>query len=583
MPGSESGGLPSYRGYEYQIIVSVWVALDLMHRRGLCSFIEIEPASQEDVAAKLCVKDEEAEATVGAEGPEGTIHIQIKHRSKFWNVADFRALLETPEKRGTRGPHPRERALARLQADANLRYLLITDAEVHPDLKALTVDKIGQASSANSIDDLTSAAEVASRIAVIEKRVQRYVEREIDDLLEQFGRVPAGRAPACREEISGSVRRRLLGERESRLTLAEVDEIIERHGGRPPSNGDDFVRPSNYAELENRLEKWPYALLLVGPPGIGKTYVALQLLQAHRRMERPFEVLKDPRPYDVRAALQRSGRVLFYFEDPWGTYKLTQDASMWVDELPRLIIEANGSPDKRFLITSRTGLFADAAGFLGSQQAKGKVQRAFGAYVASIHEDHFDTHARTEILHRQMRNARRWQKDWVTDNAKTVVKALTVPQAIVSFMNQVKQLSAASRPKLETLLKESQVEAIGNVVARQVRELEAAMSAVVLWAFLTTNVALTEAFARNVSIRMYEGARLDLDVPRLMRFLVESGWLTYRGDVITAHPSVIAGLEKVVDAEPVKSDRVLRALFEALLHENQMQTAMRSTYPREGV
>ncbi|WP_438006438.1 hypothetical protein WME89_48970 [Sorangium sp. So ce321] len=573
MSSSQTGGVASYRGYEYQIIVSAWVALELMLRRGLCSAIDVEPASQEDVAAKLEVPAESADTSLIAKGLEGPIYIQIKHRSSFWNEGDFVALLKTREKRGTRGPQPRERALARLQAEKSLRYLLITDAEVHPNLKSLIVVEIGERSSAVRIDDLTSVPDEASRVGILEKRVMRYVEKDIDDILEQVGFVPAGRAPACREELVQAIRKRLLGERESQLPLLEVESIIERCGGRPQGSGYDFVKPANYAELEGRLEAPPHALLLVGSPGIGKTTVAYQLIDTHRRKERPFEVLESPRPHEVRAALRRSGRVLVYLEDPWGRYKLEQDANLWTDELPRLIAGARGNPDKRFLITSRTGLLVDAVGLLGSEQEREKVQQTLGAYVASINEEHFDAAARLEILKRRMRGGHRRQRDWVGDRAATIIGRLTVPQAIVSFTDRLKHSDSDQDINLDALLEESQVEALGGVVARQVRELDATMSAVVLWAFLTTSTKLTDALARDLSVWLGEEAGLDVDVPRLISFLVASGWLSRESDRIKAHPNVIAGLEKTLDAEKAKSDRVLRSLLEVLVRNSHMRMA----------
>lgn len=572
---SEGRGLPPYRGYEYQIVVSVWIALDLMLERRLCDSVEIEPASQEDIAAELLVPSELAETTLDASVADGPIHVQIKHRASSWNEADFRGLLEPAQKQGTRGPPPRERALVRLQVNPKLRYLLITDAEIHANLKRLVVASIGDESSAQAIDSLTDRAEIASRIAVMEKRLQRYVERDIDEILERVGNVPAGRASACRYEIIEAVRKRLLGKREPRLDLAEVEEILERHQGRPPSAGGDFVQPFIYAELLRRLEEPPHALILVGPPGIGKTAAALELIEVHRRMQRPFEVLSDPRPYQVRTTLRRSGRFLFYFEDPWGSYKPADEASLWADELPRLIVEAGGHPDKRFLITSRTGLFAEAVETWGSGRGQEKARRALHTYVTSIHEDHFDARARLEILHRRMRGAGRRHRDWVNDHASEIVRRLTVPQALVTFANQVKLLSGAEEPKLEELVQESQVEAIGAVVARQVRERAAISSAVVLWALLTTGMGPTEALARNLSAWLDESTAREVDLPLLIGFLVKSGWLTRRGDGVTAHPSVIAGLEQVVDAEVTKSDRVLRALLAALVNNDCIEMATR--------
>ena len=72
---AESKGQPAYIGYEYQIFVTVWVALELIFQRGL-PHIEIEPASQEDIEAQLNVNREEASAIFRTE----TLAIQVKFR-----------------------------------------------------------------------------------------------------------------------------------------------------------------------------------------------------------------------------------------------------------------------------------------------------------------------------------------------------------------------------------------------------------------------------------------------------------------------------------------------------------------------
>ena len=53
--GSRPAGNPSYAGYEYQISVTVWAALDLMLAKGVTEALRVEPPSPEDIEAALIV------------------------------------------------------------------------------------------------------------------------------------------------------------------------------------------------------------------------------------------------------------------------------------------------------------------------------------------------------------------------------------------------------------------------------------------------------------------------------------------------------------------------------------------------
>lgn len=62
-----SPGNPGFSGYEYQIEVTVWVALDLMLAKGATDEIEIEPRSEEDLQAAV---PDPAAASLGLVDPD---------------------------------------------------------------------------------------------------------------------------------------------------------------------------------------------------------------------------------------------------------------------------------------------------------------------------------------------------------------------------------------------------------------------------------------------------------------------------------------------------------------------------------
>src|SRR4051812_24494709 len=76
-PGS---GAQALAGYEYQVDVSVWAALDLVLAKKLAGNVELEPTSQEDIEASLAATDPGTVA-VGLAMIHRKLVIQAKHRS----------------------------------------------------------------------------------------------------------------------------------------------------------------------------------------------------------------------------------------------------------------------------------------------------------------------------------------------------------------------------------------------------------------------------------------------------------------------------------------------------------------------
>lgn len=131
MKNDEGGANPSYQGYDYQKLVTVWVALRLMFGpRASTDQVIVEPASHDDVKALLAVPEEKAEASLKI-AASGELHVQIKFKGAgAWSAKEFAGVVNDKAAKGTKGPKPRPRAKALLLADSSRRYVFITNSSV---------------------------------------------------------------------------------------------------------------------------------------------------------------------------------------------------------------------------------------------------------------------------------------------------------------------------------------------------------------------------------------------------------------------------------------------------------------------
>lgn len=132
---SGGAGRDGLAGYEYQIDVSVWLALDLLLANKQAHELILEPASQEDLEGEL--EESEPGRVIGElQVKNYRLVVQAKLRTgDAWNVAGIKALLAY-------GSEKRISAAKRL-ADPKVRYLLVTSAALNGKATGLRVRNPG--------------------------------------------------------------------------------------------------------------------------------------------------------------------------------------------------------------------------------------------------------------------------------------------------------------------------------------------------------------------------------------------------------------------------------------------------------
>jgi hypothetical protein len=161
--GQDAGsGAHSLAGYDYQVDVSIWLALDLMLGSGQARMVELEPGSEEDLEAQLAVNEPGRVTTrVGLDGY--TLVVQVKLRGgDAWSVSGINRLLN-------HGSATRLSAAQRL-VTSTIRYLLVTSAALNGGTQGLRVKRAGSWPKKSGMPTSTAKllpADAPGRVAII--------------------------------------------------------------------------------------------------------------------------------------------------------------------------------------------------------------------------------------------------------------------------------------------------------------------------------------------------------------------------------------------------------------------------------
>jgi hypothetical protein len=141
-------GVAPYRGYEFQIEATAYLALELMFALRWTTHIDVEPLGGEDIATPMSERAARP-AWLTAANPVSLL-IQIKSNGTgHWTPAEFRKVIEGKE----RVPNAKRRQSTRvwpaeaLRNDPSVRFLFVTDAQVRGDLSDLRLNELCAASS----------------------------------------------------------------------------------------------------------------------------------------------------------------------------------------------------------------------------------------------------------------------------------------------------------------------------------------------------------------------------------------------------------------------------------------------------
>ncbi|MCY1083660.1 HEAT repeat domain-containing protein [Archangium lansingense] len=565
---SETGATRAYAGYEYQILVSLWVALVLMFEQEGTNHIELEPASQEDIEADLLVKSEEASSPLVV---ARRLIFQVKLHSTPWTVSEFERVLKGSASSGG----SRRSALQRLIDEPQHHYVLITNAQLPRSLQGFRIESPMEQSSNPSLSKKVHLPEgvdrtaLARRIGILDQQRDEWVSTQIHKLLSQRLFVPSTAVDACVKQLMEHARDRLLNRAPREWTRAEILRTAESFGGNPLGSSElrAFVPPLNYADIQNRLGK-DHAVLLQGPPGAGKTQVLEKLKHEYRILKDPFAVCAPQTPRELREAVHKPGRIFIELEDPWGKFRQEPGGPRWYSELPSLLKLA--SDDKKIVVTTREAILHESG-----EDPPGTFQR----FAVSLTYEHYDEEARRRILENKLVGARPWQVELVAAFEQRILKELQAPLSLDHFADRMKGLKTDKAFDLDEMLRTCSVGQLAPRFVEEVLSLEwkAVPAAIWLWGLLSlsqrSTVHTDEANEWKEFLKRHEHRPVPWN--KLLEWMLAGRWLIREAGHYRVHSTTVEGLQRILRAESDQAEAILKELLPSLAAANRVDDAFR--------
>jgi hypothetical protein len=575
---SETGATRAYAGYEFQLLVSVWVALELLFKEKAADALELEPASQEDIEAQLRKPPRDPSAVLV---PLKRLIIQVKLHGGPWSAFEFDRVLKGRAPLGG----TRKSALQQLMDEPEHRYVLITDAQLPRNRQKFRVDGLLAPSRSPTLSRKIGLPKgvdrkaLAQRIGVIEQQHPDRISARIRSLLSEQLLVPSMHVEACKDRLLEQARRRLLKSAAREWSRTEIIQAAESFGGSPLPGAElrAFVPPGNYEHIQTQLNRL-HAVLLQGPPGAGKTQVLEKLEYEHRVQPEPFAVVPPPKtPDELREALKKQGRFFIKVVDPWGTFERGPGADRWFNELPALLKHAD--PDKKIVVTTREAILHSS----GEDAAE-----TFRPFAVLLTYDHYDYEARRQILENRLVGARFWQREWVRAFEQPILTTLQAPLSLDRFADKVRAIERVEDFDLDVMLRVCSVEHLASRFVEELRHLdwEAIPAAIALWGLLSlaqnSTFRMQEANSWRVLLRRYLRGVVAWD--RLLAWMTAGRWLTHEEGQFHAHSTTLEGLTRILQTNPGHADEVLVALLSGLVATERLEDAHRLVkhLPRNG-
>jgi hypothetical protein len=553
--GESGAGAASLAGYEYQIDVSVWLALDLILVSRLAEQLVLEPASQEDLEATLI--DSEPGRLVSQVPMTGyTLIVQAKRLGgDAWTPTTLRTLLE-------HGSDTRLSAATRLK-NSDSRYLLVTSAGVNGDARKLNRRRAGTWPAPSAMPGVITRGidhDISGRIAVIANQDDERLLGDINRLLAEGCRVPNARLNDCRTKLREEARTRIARAGGGRWKREDLEAVIRLHEGYLASTPEleHYVHPNNWDQLRAAMAG-ESAAIIIGQSGTGKT-LATKMLYDELRKEihgltrvpirlGPSQLRDDTTPSPV----------LYDIEDPWGRFDFDPDSRPWNDQLGDFLAAAR--PDRMIIATSRFDV-AQTSGALGTVKP----------WVVKLEAENYGKSERKLLYQSRIDSLPRDLQPLARDSERQVLDTLATPLEIQKFFDAMRTqgLDGLKKPScfVTAAIDRAHQNSIEQTVIEQIEARDDVRAAAIVWALLAANDKLTRSVLREIEDGLADtDTTMEKGVSPLVDFLVAARNLRQSdGGIITYyHPRVEAGITRALKEHRQTVRQTLRRLIDLIV------------------
>jgi energy-coupling factor transporter ATP-binding protein EcfA2 len=590
----KQGGLPGYRGFEYQIDASIWIALELMlHKEQIIEML-VEPDNAEDVEVMLTAPSRLPAKPFPQDSQTATVQVMVSTRQRMlyqmktrstgpWTDSAFKEVVGDglESQKPKRGPTPRARALRMLLTDSGLSYMLLTDAGTDADLFSLswsTLHPEGYVGvPSKDFFDATlrkQADQLAGRLLIMSNLTSELLGFRIAKLLTETAKVPHIRLAPCVDKLKDAFRQRLLGTAPALFKRDELLAILKAHEGLISRKDDLFyVPPIDLAAIEARLDRGRW-IVLVGPPGAGKTMLATHLASSHRKGDPPFRVVWEHASLGrINEVIDVSGPTLTIVGDLWGTSSYVGE-STFAHDLFGLIDTA--SPDKRFIITARSDIYAKVPEHVRDRIANNVVEFSEKNYGADL---------LWKIVERSS-GANDAQLNALAPMREEILQRLVLPSALRKFAAQL------DRDAMRIVLPSADGDEVGanlnrHLVTTWIAEAEAATRgthvrellkqwhddvgehATLLWLMSEATEVIEIDQLRSVASNIRRETKVKLKPVEFVEFLSSNELASVANGEVRIHSVVLESLASIVRSRPSMADEFAIAFLSSILEQTR--------------
>lgn len=548
-----NSGTSSLTGYIYQKRVSVLLALDIVAASKTAQRLVLEPVSEEDLEAEIENEVDAAAATAKLNGYQLVVQCKFRSTGPF-GVADVKRLLA----HGTVRMKPKDR----LNASPNVRYLLITNADLSGEARKLAVE-VGEWPRAVPASLKSELGENASsRVGILSVLDNEKLRGRINTFLSTRFKVPDANIENCIQALESAALARMLGQNAGIWARAEIEQVLEQFGGFTGTSEalEGYVRPTNWDDLSRKLDE-QHAVVIVGASGTGKTRASKALLAELQQRSNGLEVIYVNGGPEIVLASTAGRRVAFEIEDPWGRYRLSPHALPWNDALPQFLHTA--SADRKYVVTSRSDILREAM-----------PRDVHDRWFVSLEEENYGDLERAKLFNNRLGAMSRPIQNAAFSFRNLAIERLHTPLEMERFFANLLggRRDGETEPDYVTrCIHEAHHTSIEQALVNGIRHRQAWSLAAIVWGLFKAQPKLQFEVMPLIQSGLSErDPAFDDQLQPFLHFLIAGRNLRQAESVISfQHPRVEMGLEEALLEKPGASSRALKHLLSVLVEADK--------------